>query len=288
MHNLLSRIVASDIKFSLELAPTLWPLRADLDQIETCIWKLVANALEAMPESGSLTIITSNQNLDADYAMLNPSVTPGNYAMIAVSETGGGMTPSVMAKIFEPFPMTEGKNTSLGLSVVLNFLKQSGGHVSVRNEPGIGTTVRLYLPCTSMDEEFSETCGVRIGDRGAGQTILVVEDNPYMRRAVMRQIRQLGYHALECDTAVAALDILQHEQVDLLLTDIVMPGGLDGIELTRLAKSHWPRLKIVLTSGFPMSREDELSGLLGSLQLLSKPYHKDQLASVLATSFRPT
>jgi signal transduction histidine kinase len=120
MHNLLSRVVREDIQISLELAPELWPLIVDPSQVETCIWKLITNALEAIPKGGRLKIITSNQHLDADYAKPNPSVTPGNYAMIAVSDTGGGMTPSVMAKVFEPFPATKDKNSRVPSSRLLS------------------------------------------------------------------------------------------------------------------------------------------------------------------------
>jgi CheY-like chemotaxis protein len=236
-----------------------------------------------MPGGGRLIIATANRTLDADYAATQTDVTPGDFVMIEVSDIGSGMSPETVSQIFEPFFTTKqlGKGTGLGLSMVFGFLKQSGGHVSVYSELGQGTTFRLYLP-----RAVSETVSVEAAEpqqilRGAGETVLVVEDNPSMRRVALRQLRELGYRVLECDRAAAALDLLQREPVDLLFTDIVMPGGLDGIELARIAQERWPELKVVLTSGFPQARVDGNGGQLGTLLLLSKPYHKEELAAAL-------
>ena len=148
MISLLSRVVREDIEISLDLAPNLWPVIADPAQFEACIVNLATNARDAMSNGGKLTIVTGNQHLDADYAKLNPSVTPGDYAMITVSDTGTGMTAEVIAKVFDPFFTTkeQGKGTGLGLSMVFGFMNQSGGHVSIYSEPGLGTTIRLFLP----------------------------------------------------------------------------------------------------------------------------------------------
>jgi CheY-like chemotaxis protein len=210
-------------------------------------------------------------------------VTAGDFVMIEVSDTGGGMSPETMSHIFEPFFTTKeaGKGTGLGLSMVFGFLKQSGGHVNVYSEEGAGTTFRLYLPRATAEDAVAEIVQVTTAPRGAGETVLVVEDNAAMRRVSTRQLRELGYRVLECDRAATALDILQREEVDLLFSDIVMPGGLDGVELAHLAQERWPGLKIVLTSGFPQARVDSNGDLLGNLQLLSKPYRREELAAAL-------
>ncbi|HWD59887.1 MAG TPA: response regulator [Stellaceae bacterium] len=236
-----------------------------------------------MPGGGRLIIDTENRQLDEDYAAAHPDVAPGAYVMIEVSDTGSGMSAETMAQIFEPFFTTKeaGKGTGLGLSMVFGYLKQSGGHVSVYSEWGVGTTFRLYLPRATSEAAIRETETTGPAALGAGETVLVVEDNPGMRRVALRQLRELGYRVLDCDRAAAALDILQREPVDLLLTDIVMPGGLDGIELARIARERWPGLKIVLTSGFPQARVEGDGDALAGLRLLSKPYRKEELAAAL-------
>jgi PAS domain S-box-containing protein len=287
---LLRRVLGEDIEVSLSLAEDVRSVTVDPVLLMSCLANLGNNARDAMPKGGRLVFATGDRHLDEVYAETHADVTPGDFAMIEVSDTGTGMPPEIAARVFEPFFTTKeaGKGTGLGLSMVFGFIKQSGGHVSIHSELGIGTTIRLYLPYTDKNEQLSEAADVVVVARGVGQTVLVVEDNPNMRRTVLRQVRQLGYRTLECETAMAALDILQHEQVDLLMTDIVMPGGLDGIELIRLARKRWPALKVLLTTGFPQSRVDEASDVLGDLRLLSKPYSREQLATVLATALAAT
>jgi CheY-like chemotaxis protein len=174
--------------------------------------------------------------------------------------------------------------------MVFGFIKQSGGHVAVYSEPGLGTTFRIYLPrATTIPAlgEMSNSGSPAFATRGGGETVLIVEDNPAMRRIAVRQLRDLGYSVLESDRAAAALDVLQRQHVDLLLTDIVTPGKIDGIELARIAGERWPALKIVLTSGFPQARLGEIEELIGGLQLLSKPYRRDELAAALRTALAP-
>jgi CheY-like chemotaxis protein len=213
-------------------------------------------------------------------------VTEGDYVMIEVSDTGFGMAPTTVERIFEPFFTTKdrGKGTGLGLSMVFGFLRQSGGHINVYSELGAGTTFRLYLPRAAAAATAPEEKRGTPLAQGAGETILVVEDNPEVRRVVMRQLNGLGYRGLETATAAEALDMLNREKVDLLLTDIVMPGGLDGVDLARIAVEKWPTLKVVLTSGFPEARIEIDSEILTSLRLLSKPYSRVELATVLRSS----
>jgi CheY-like chemotaxis protein len=280
---LLGRMLGEDIEISLNLADTAWPATADPAQLEACLANLATNARDAMPEGGRLIITTANRRLDADYAAAHADLTEGEFVMIEVSDTGIGMPAEVMGQIFEPFFTTKeaGKGTGLGLSMVFGFMRQSAGHVNVYSEPGAGTTFRLYLPrmvAAALPRDILEDPAV---ERGTGETVLVVEDNPAVRRVVLRQLRELGYRVLEADRAAAALEILQHQPADLLLTDVVMPGGLDGIALARIAAERWPALKIVLTSGFPQARVDGNGEILGNLQLLSKPYGRTDLAAAL-------
>jgi PAS domain S-box-containing protein len=283
---LFGRLIGEDIQVTLDLADGIWPVIVDPAQLEASLANLATNARDAMPKGGRLIIATANRQLDADYVAVHPDATAGDFVMIEVSDTGTGMSLEIQQRIFEPFFTTKetGKGTGLGLSMVFGFLRQSDGHVNVYSEPGVGTTFRLYLPRVMTETEQCDATDAGAVTRGAGQTILVVEDNPGMRRVVLRQLRELGYRVLECDSAVAALEVLPREPVDVLFTDIVMPGGLDGLELARTARERWPELKIVLTSGFPQSRLDE-RGLLGSLQLLSKPYRKEDLAAALRATF---
>jgi PAS domain S-box-containing protein len=280
---LLRRLLGEDIEVELNLGADLRPVVVDAAQLEASLTNLATNARDAMPRGGRLIIETANRRLDIDYAATHADVTPGEFVMIQVSDTGTGMSPEVMSQVFEPFFTTKetGKGTGLGLSMVFGFLKQSGGHVNVYSELGVGTTFRLYLPRATVEGEAYERGKAGGVARGTGEVVLVVEDNLAMRRVALRQLRDLGYRVLECDRAAAALDILQREAVDLLFTDIVMPGGLDGIELARMAHERWPALKIILTSGFPQARVDGNGELLGSLFLLSKPYHREELASAL-------
>ena len=280
---LLSRLLDEDIEVLLNLGADVWPVTADPAQLESSLANLATNARDAMPKGGRLIIATANQALDADYAATHSDVTPGDFVVIEVSDTGCGMSPETVSQIFEPFFTTKelGRGTGLGLSMVFGFLKQSGGHVNVYSELGQGTTFRLYLPRALTEAVPRDRVKARPVLRGAGETVLVVEDNPGMRRIALRQLRELGYRVLDCDRAASALDILQREHVDLLLTDIVMPGGLDGVELARIARERQPTLKIVLSSGFPQARVDGNGELLGNLQLLSKPYRKEELAAAL-------
>jgi PAS domain S-box-containing protein len=283
---LFGRLIGEDVQVALELSDEVWPVIVDPAQLEASLANLATNARDAMPKGGRLIIATANRQLDADYVAMHPDATTGDFVMIEVSDTGSGMSPGIQRQIFEPFFTTKetGKGTGLGLSMVFGFLRQSEGHVNVYSEPGVGTTFRLYLPRVMTETEQRDAAAPPAVARGAGQTILVVEDNPGMRRIVLRQLRELGYRVIECDSAMEALEILPREPVALLFTDIIMPGGLDGIELARLAQEHWPELKIILTSGFPQSRLDERP-LLGSLQLLSKPYTREDLATALRTAF---
>ena len=280
MTNLLRRVLREDIEISLDLADDVWTAVADPAQLEASITNLATNARDAMPHGGRLAIATGNRYLDQDYAAAHLGVVPGEYVLIEVSDTGSGMTAEVMNHIFEPFYTTkeQGKGTGLGLSMVYGFIKQSGGHINVYSEPGIGTTFRLYLP------RAEAPAGARREDtevlpKGNGETVLVVEDNAGLRRVVLRQLRELGYRALEAESAAGALACLEQQPVDLLFADIVMPGDLNGLELTRAAADRWPGVRALLTSGFPVGINRQIDT---TARVLTKPYRKAELARALA------
>jgi PAS domain S-box-containing protein len=281
---LLVRMLGEDIEVTLDLAPDICPIVADRAQLEASVTNLAVNAREAMPQGGRLRIATANRQLDADHATLYPDALPGTYATIEVSDTGIGMTQAVMSRIFEPFFTTKalGKGTGLGLSMVFGFAWQSGGYVSVYSEPGMGTTVRLYLPCLAEPAGTSPHIEAASAAAARGETVLVVEDNAALRRVVVRQLDELGYRVIEAADAPAALAILETSAVALLFSDIVMPGGVDGFELARQATQRWPAIRVLLTSGFPdvgVNRHD--GSLVASIRLLNKPYRKADLARAL-------
>ncbi len=281
---LLFRTLGEQIEITLELAPEIWPVAADPAQLEASLTNLATNARDAMPNGGRLMIVTGNRHLDADYAAQYPEAVPGDYVMLEVSDTGAGMSPEVMSQIFEPFFTTkeDGKGTGLGLSMVFGYMKQSGGHINVYSEGGVGTTFRLYLPRGAEGVEAGQRAAVEEILPGRGETVLAVEDNAALRRIVVHQLRELGYHVLEAEHAAAAVAVLEREKVDLLFTDVVMPGKTTGFELTRTALSRWPALRVVLTSGFPQAKiNTDLGAAPSEARILSKPYRREDLARTL-------
>jgi PAS domain S-box-containing protein len=284
MHRLLSRVLGEEIEMTLDLAPGLWPVVADISQVEASIANLATNARDAMPRGGRLTIVTGNRHLDADYVALQPSAKIGDYAMIAVSDNGTGMTPQVMAQIFEPFFTTKepGKGTGLGLSMVFGFASQSGGHVSVYSEPGIGTTFRLFLPRVKDAAAVVAPPAPPMPELGRGETVLVVEDNPALREAVTRQLAALNYRPIAVDGPAAALAVLEAQPIAVLFSDVVMPGGTDGFELAEQVRLRWPATHVLMTSGFPGTYggqgEDDTAR---TTRLLGKPYRREDLARAI-------
>jgi PAS domain S-box-containing protein len=283
---LLRRTLGENIEIVLDLADDLWPIVVDSAQLEASLTNLATNARDAMSNGGRLSIATVNRVLDSAYADAHFEVTAGDYAVIEVSDTGIGMAPEIAQHIFEPFYTTKGPGvgTGLGLSMVFGFIKQSGGHISVYTEPGVGTTFRLFLPRAPARGDAklaikSQSTSPRLG---AGERVLVVEDDPRLRRVVMRQLSELGYQPIEADGAAAALAILEHEKIVLVFTDVVMPGPLDGIALARQVIERWPTVRVVLTSGFAGSKfDDRLVSQRAPVPLLSKPYRVEDLAKVL-------
>ena len=277
---LLMRTLGENITIELALASDVWPVVIDRAQFEAVIANLATNARDAMPKGGRLLVDTRNGQLDQSYAEAHAEVTPGEYVVIEVTDSGCGIPSDRLTRIFEPFYTTkeQGKGTGLGLSMVFGFMKQSGGHISVYSEPGKGTTFRLYLPRFEEAAVQALPAEAEPAPRGRDETILVVEDNPGLRRIVMRQLIDAGYQVLEAPDADAAMTIVESpEPIHLLLTDIVMPGSMDGRDLAKAAVRRRPLLKVLLTSGFPDARAGGGSGAVTETRLLSKPYRKEDL-----------
>jgi PAS domain S-box-containing protein len=277
---LLTRTLGENIAIELALSPTVWPVLIDRAQFEAAIANLATNARDAMPRGGTLLIDTRNGQLDADYAAAHDDVTPGDYVVIEVSDSGCGMPPETLARIFEPFFTTkgQGKGTGLGLSMVFGFMKQSGGHITVYSEPGKGSTFRLYLPSLKPVAIPQIERSTKPAWRGGSETILVVEDNAGLRRIVVRQLSEAGYHVLQAPDAAAAMGLFEgSEPIHLLLSDIVMPGEMDGRDLARAVARRRPLIKVLLTSGFPDVRLPGSGSRSPGSRLLIKPYRKEEL-----------
>jgi PAS domain S-box-containing protein len=280
---LFRRTLGEMIQITLHLADDAWPIVVDPVQLEASLANLATNARDAMPSGGELIISTMNRRLDTDYAAQFPEVTPGEYVLIEVSDTGEGIPADYLGRIFEPFFTTKGpgKGTGLGLSMVFGFIKQSGGHINVYSEPGVGSTFRLYLPRAALQGELADPAERGLLTRGRGETVLVVEDNASLRRVVLRQLQELGYHPLEAENAAAAITILEGTNVDLVFSDVIMAGEFDGYALARRVRERWPKVKILLTSGFPQTKLGNGHGWSDDFTLLSKPYRRRDLAEAL-------
>jgi PAS domain S-box-containing protein len=282
---MLRRTLGEQVQVELHPRPDLWPVRADPAQLDEAILNLAINARDAMPSGGTLTIETANSHLDEDYASANPGVTAGDYVLLSVSDTGTGMSPEVAERCFEPFftTKTAEKGSGLGLSMVYGFVKQSGGHIKVYSELGHGTSVKIYLPRvhgTATDAQRAD--GTAAADARGHEKVLVVEDNADLRAVMLKQISDLGYQTLEAPSGKAALEVLAaHPEIDLLFTDIIMPGGMTGVELARECRKLFPKVRILLTSGYTARAMANGFHEIEGLELLNKPFRKRDLAQKL-------
>lgn len=285
IEDLLRRTLGEEIEIEMKPAPGLWLALADKGQVESALLNLAINARDAMSPGGKLTIETRNAHLDDDYVRGNPEVAPDDYVMLAVTDTGSGMPPEVIARAFEPFFTTKatGKGTGLGLSMIYGFAKQSGGHLKIYSEVGHGTTIRLYLPRHRMEAApatIVTTAKAQPRLAGGRETILVVEDEPMVRDLVTQRLLELGYRILESADGAGALRILEStETIDLLLTDVVLPGALNGRELADAAIKLRPKLKLIFSSGYTQNSIDHQGKLDPGVQFLPKPFRRDELAA---------
>ena len=280
MDEMLRRTIGEGIEIETIVSGGLWNSLIDPMQVENALLNLAINARDAMEGFGKLTIEVGNAYIDDTYARLHDDVRPGQYVALSITDTGSGMSPELMAKVFEPFFSTkpEGKGTGLGLSMVYGFVKQTGGHVKIYSEVGHGTTVRMYLP-RAMQKEDVEVERIDGPVAGGSETILVAEDDEGVRATVVELLEELGYRVLKAPDAAAALSIIESgATIDLLFTDVVMPGQLKSSELARNAKQRMPGIGILFTSGYTENSIVHGGRLDPGVQLLSKPYSREQLA----------
>jgi signal transduction histidine kinase/CheY-like chemotaxis protein len=277
---MLRRTLGEHIEIEMIRAAGLWPAQVDPGQLENALLNLCLNARDAMPRGGRLTLETANARLDADYAARNAEVVPGQYVMVAVTDTGTGIAPEHLQRVFEPFFTTKetGKGTGLGLAMVYGFVKQSAGHVSIYSEPGQGTCVKVYFPrALAAEEPGAESHGEAVPQGGRG-TILLVEDDEQVRQYAATQLRFFGYTVIEAADGPTALALLQQRgPIDLLFTDVVMPGGMNGRVLADTARRHQPGLRVLYTSGYTENAIVHHGRLDEGARLLAKPYRRSEL-----------
>jgi signal transduction histidine kinase/CheY-like chemotaxis protein len=284
---LLRPTLGEQVEIESMLAHDSAPALIDPSQLSTAILNLALNARDAMPGGGKLTLETKNVFLDENYARQNSEVKPGSYVMIAVSDTGKGIPQNLLEKVFEPFFTTKdaGKGSGLGLSMVYGFVKQSNGHIKIYSEEGHGTTVKLYLPQAAGAPDVlaveSGIAGVEHGD----ESILIVEDDALVREYVVTQIKRFGYHTLAASNAVEGLAIINGpERIDLLFTDVIIPGGMNGRQFATEALRRRPALKVLYTSGYTENAIVHHGRLDAGVLLLPKPYVSADLARMIRTA----
>jgi CheY-like chemotaxis protein len=284
MSELISRTLGETIRTETLLTGNIWRVSADENQLESALLNLAVNARDAMPSGGRLTIETRNVTLDEAYAGSQDGVQPGDYVQIAVTDTGTGMTKDVLERAFDPFFTTKGigQGTGLGLSQVYGYVRQSGGLVRIYSEPGHGTTVKLYLPrqpAIVVPGSPSRSTPVSVPRGVKTETILVVEDEPDVRVFTRDTLRGLGYDVREAGDGQAALDIIEREpQLRLLLTDIGLPGGLDGRALADELRRRRPGLKVLFTTGYARDPTTRTVRPDTGVELLRKPFNAADLA----------
>jgi len=292
---LLRRTLGDHIEVCVVDSAGLWTAMADAAQLESAILNLALNARDAMPGGGRLTIEVANKVLDEDYAASHSEVLPGDYVMLAVSDTGTGMTPHVLARAFEPFFTTkdqgQGQGTGLGLSMVFGFVKQSGGHVKIYSEPGEGTTVRIYLPrAIGVAKAANQRQGAPVSLPRGSATILVVDDAPGVREIATAILRDLGYRVFEAVDGESALRLVSAPgtgAIDLALVDVVLPGGMRGNEVAARIAEYMPDIRTIFMSGYTENSIVHHGRLDDGVTLIAKPFQREQLARKVAEALGP-
>ncbi|MBI3516603.1 MAG: response regulator [Proteobacteria bacterium] len=286
---LIRRAVGEAIRIELELHPALDPVRIDPGQFEAAILNLVINARDAMPDGGTIAITTRNAELGPADAAALPDAHPGEYATILIRDNGLGIPADVLGKVFEPFFTTKevGRGSGLGLSQVYGFVRESGGHVQIRSSEGAGTTVELWLPRSTERIAEPSEAAARVPLRAAtgGEVVLVVEDDQEVRELASESLHELGYRTLIARDAADALQLLRQpaRRIDILFSDVVMPGGMNGAQLATEARRLRPSLKVLLTSGYAADALSHEHGVTDGTDtaLLRKPYRAEDLAAQL-------
>jgi signal transduction histidine kinase len=287
MDPMLRRTLGEHIEIELIRAAGLWQGMVDHGQLENALLNLCLNARDAMRGGGRLTIETANTVLDQAYADTHADVKPGQYVLLAISDTGQGIAPEHLEQVFQPFFTTKekGKGTGLGLAMVYGFVKQSAGHVNIYSELGLGTTVKLYLPRATGPSTAVALPSEPVVPAGGQETVLVVEDDEMVRRYACQQLRSLGYRVIDVDNGVAALALIeQRTDFDLLFTDVVMPGGMNGRALADAARKLRPGLRVLYTSGYTENAIVHHGRLDAGVLLLAKPYRLAELARAVRSA----
>jgi PAS domain S-box-containing protein len=283
MEELLRRTVGPAIQVETRLAAGLWPILCDPNQLENAILNLCINARDAMPDGGRLLIETANACL-REPADVGPDTSPGPYVAIHVTDTGSGMSPEVAARAFDPFFTTKplGQGTGLGLSMIYGFARQSGGQVRIASQPGAGTTVRIDLPrhWGEAIEEGVEPGSTTAPRAEAGETVLIVDDEPTLRMLVTEVLQDLGYAAIEAADGASGLKVLQSEvRIDLLITDVGLPGGINGRQMADIARQSRPALKVLFVTGYAETAAVSSDQLEPGMHIMTKPFSLEMLGS---------
>jgi CheY-like chemotaxis protein len=280
MTNMLHRLLGEDVDLRTLLGGDVWKVKVDQGKMEQVIMNLAINARDAMPEGGSLLLETHNALLDESYVREHPEVKPGEYVLISVSDTGHGIEAGMLERIFEPFFTTkeQGKGTGLGLSMVYGIVKQSDGHIACYSTVGQGTTFKVYLPRTEVDEESPTAVEFQKSEVSAHETILVVEDDDAVRHFTETILKKSGYNVWSARSGVDAVDYSSKstEPIDVLITDVVMPG-MNGREVARRVLVHHPQIRVLFTSGYTTNAIVHHGLLEEGLEFLQKPFSKKEL-----------
>ena len=284
MGSLLRRTIGERIEIETVGTEDLWPTRIDRTQLESALLNLALNARDAMPSGGTLTIETSNVRIEEAYSALNAGMKPGEYVMLAVSDNGIGMPSEVLQSAFEPFFTTKesGAGTGLGLSMVYGFVKQSNGYIKLYSEESLGTTVKIYFPKGRQTAVPSRAPGDEtpaVPKRG-GERILVVEDQPDVRKSVVALLEDLGYRLVQAENGADALTMIEEfPKIDLILSDVVMPGNVDGPTLARLTRERYPAIKVLLMSGYTQKMLSREALLEHGIEVIAKPFQNRDFAN---------
>ncbi len=288
--NLLMRTLGEDIDIRTVFAEDLPSIYVDPGMLGNAVLNMALNARDAMPKGGKLLIYTSQVELAGEFLKDDGVAISGPHVMITVFDTGSGMDEETLNHVFEPFFTTKdvGEGSGLGLSMVFGFVKQSGGHVTIDSKRGQGTTINLYFPATeNLDAEKKEKSATRPKAEATGtETILVVEDDEDVRRTTMSMLNRLGYTVMEAEDGPSALKVLDKsgKDIDLVLSDVIMPSGMSGYDLANELRRHYQDIKVLMTSGYPekVIDKDDIHGT--GITLLRKPYKNTQLAAAVRTA----
>ncbi len=289
MGELLQRSINESIALDMRLSDPLWTAEADPNQLESALLNLVINARDAMPNGGNLTVETSNRHLDSVFTAAYGTLQPGDYVELSVSDSGCGIPESVMGRVFDPFFTTKpiGQGTGLGLSMIYGFARQSGGHVTIHSEVGKGTTVSLFLPRFVGEMVVAEAANpARLPFANAGETVLIVEDDPAVRVLVSAVLKELGYAFVEAGDANTALPIIESDQrIDLMISDVGLPG-MNGRQLAEIGRQIRPELKVLFITGYAEHAAVRGGFLDPGMQLITKPFTFDLLTAKVREMIR--